>query len=72
LDAAKITNDLTFFTNEPGATLQDRFSATRVHIQHFAVLVGHFRTIGFHLLANASLVPAQASILRYNISRGTS
>lgn len=33
--------DLTFFTNEPDATLLDRF------LRYFDVLVGYFRTSGF-------------------------
>lgn len=45
-----MTNDLTFFTNQPNETLLDRFKATLNHIQYFDVLVGYFRTSGFHLL----------------------
>lgn len=45
--------DLTFFTNEPDATLLDRFKATLAHVQYFDVLVGYFRTSGFHLLHQA-------------------
>ena len=48
-----MTNDLTFFTNEPDATLLDRFRATLTHVQYFDVLVGYFRTSGFHLLHEA-------------------
>ena len=48
-----MTHDLTFFTNEPDATLLDRFKATLVHVQYFDVLVGYFRTSGFHLLYDA-------------------
>lgn len=43
-------NDLTFFTNEPGATLLDRFKRTLKHVQYFDVLVGYFRTSGFYRL----------------------
>lgn len=39
--------DLTFFTNEPGYTLLDRFKKILKHIQFFDVLVGYFRTSGF-------------------------
>lgn len=42
--------DLTFFTNEPGATLLDRFSKTLKDVRHFDILVGYFRTSGFHQL----------------------
>ncbi|MFQ5610981.1 MAG: hypothetical protein ACE5H9_02500, partial [Anaerolineae bacterium] len=45
-----MSSDLTFFTNEPDEALLDRFKATLNHIQYFDVLVGYFRTSGFHLL----------------------
>lgn len=45
-----MSNDLTFFTNEPGATLNDRFDKILKHTQFFDVLVGFFRTSGFHRL----------------------
>jgi len=48
-----MTTDLTFFTNEPDATLLDRFTATLRDVQFFDVLVGYFRTSGFYLLADA-------------------
>jgi hypothetical protein len=48
-----MTTDLTFFTNEPDATLLDRFRATLRDVQFFDVLVGYFRTSGFHLLVDA-------------------
>ena len=48
-----MTNDLTFFTNEPGAALHERFNSTLVHVRFFDVLVGYFRTSGFHLLSDA-------------------
>jgi superfamily II DNA or RNA helicase/HKD family nuclease len=48
-----MTNDLTFFTNEPDAALLDRFRSTLAHVQYFDVLVGYFRTSGFHLLHEA-------------------
>src|SRR5690606_13766708 len=44
-------NDLTFFTNEPGRNLHNRFeSILSRNTQYFDVLVGYFRTSGFHLL----------------------
>jgi HKD family nuclease len=46
-------NDLTFFTNEPDATLLDRFKATLKHVQFFDVLVGYFRTSGFRMMAES-------------------
>ncbi len=48
-----ITTDLTFFTNEPGATLLDRFKRTLKDVQYFDVLVGYFRTSGFYQLSDA-------------------
>ena len=42
--------DTTFFTNEPGYALLDRFKKTLKHVQYFDVLVGYFRTSGFHQL----------------------
>ncbi len=45
--------DLTFFTNEPGATLLDRFKMTLKDTRFFDVLVGYFRTGGFFPLAES-------------------
>lgn len=39
--------DLTFFTNEPGATLLGRFKKTLKDIKRFGVIAGFFRTSGF-------------------------
>ena len=35
--------DTTFFTNEPGYTLLDRFKKTLEHVKYFDVLVGYFK-----------------------------
>jgi len=43
-------NDLTFFTNEPGSTLLDRFKKTLRDVKLFDILVGYFRTSGFEKL----------------------
>ncbi len=48
-----MSNDLTFFTNEPGASLLDRFKALLKHVQLFDILVGYFRTTGFFRLCDA-------------------
>jgi superfamily II DNA or RNA helicase/HKD family nuclease len=48
-----MSTDLTFFTNEPDAALLDRFRQTFAHVQHLDILVGYFRTSGFHLLHEA-------------------
>lgn len=45
--------DLTFFTNEPGSTLLDRFKKALKYTRYFDVIVGYFRTSGFHLLYDA-------------------
>ena len=42
--------DLTFFTNEEGQTLLDRFKVTLKSVQFFDVLVGYFRSSGFYLI----------------------
>ena len=34
--------DLTFFTNEPGSTLLDRFRKTLKDVKYFDILVGFF------------------------------
>ena len=50
--------DLTFFTNEEGNTLLDRFKATLKDTQLFDVLVGYFRASGFYQLYE-SLEPVE-------------
>ena len=45
-----ITNDLTFFTNEAGQKLEDRFKKTLKDVRYFDILVGYFRTSGFYKL----------------------
>ena len=47
-------NDLTFFTNEEGKTLSDRFKKIiSNNIQFFDVLVGYFRASGFYEIYEA-------------------
>ena len=46
----QVHTDLTFFTNEPGQTLLDRFRTTLKDTQYFDVLVGYFRSSGFYQL----------------------
>ncbi|GAB5492423.1 MAG: helicase-related protein [Phototrophicaceae bacterium] len=48
-----MNNDLTFFTNETNSSLLERFKSTLTSVQYFDVLVGYFRTTGFHLLQDA-------------------
>jgi len=49
-----VSTDLTFFTNEPDATLLDRFKITIANnTRFFDVLVGYFRTSGFYHPYNA-------------------
>ena len=48
-----MSTDTTFFTNEPGATLLDRFKKTLQSTRYFDILVGYFRTSGFHRLYDA-------------------
>lgn len=42
--------DLTFFTNEEGQKLEDRFKRTLKDVKYFDILVGYFRTSGFYKL----------------------
>lgn len=51
-------SDLTFFTNEPGSTLLDRFKTTLKDTQLFDVLVGYFRASGFYQL-HKSIAPVE-------------
>jgi len=44
------TTDLTFFTNEKGHTLLDRFKSTLKDTKLFDILVGYFRSSGFYQL----------------------
>ncbi len=47
-------SDLTFFTNEPGRTLADRFKAIlKAGTQYLDILVGFFRLSGFYLIHDA-------------------
>src|SRR6266498_2077481 len=49
-----MTSDLTFFTNEPGRCLRDRFHAMLTeHTRFFDCLVGYFYLSGFHQLCSA-------------------
>ena len=49
-----MSNDLTFFTNEPERNLYERFSKIlNKNTQFFDVLVGYFRASGFYLLVDA-------------------
>ena len=49
--------DLTFFTNEPGAIILDRFRKTQKDGQFFDVLVGYFRTCIFsHLYESFEVI----------------
>jgi hypothetical protein len=45
--------DTTFFTNELGSTLLDRFVRTLKDTQYFDVLVGYFRSSGFYQMHQA-------------------
>ena len=47
-------NDLTFFTNQDGQSLLERFNKIlRNNTQYFDVLVGYFRSSGFYNLYEA-------------------
>jgi HKD family nuclease len=59
----QMNTDLTFFTNEPGSTLLDRFKRSLSNVQYFDVLVGYFRTSGFYQLYDALETVDQVRIL---------
>jgi len=65
-------NDLTFFTNEPGSTLLDRFKRTLRDVRFFDILVGYFRTSGFDKLRE-SLAPIEKIriLVGLNVDRKT-
>lgn len=46
----KMTNDLTFITNDEAGNLRDRFATLIKATQYFDVLVGYFYTSGFHAM----------------------
>ena len=46
----QIDEDLTFFTNEDGQKLEDRFKKLLEDVRYFDILVGYFRTSGFYRL----------------------
>ena len=49
-----MNSDLTFFTNEPGRSLRNRFQALLgEHTQAFDCLVGYFYLSGFHQISSA-------------------
>ena len=50
LNGTRDHTDLTFFTNEEGYTLLDRFKCTLKDTRLFDVLVGYFRSSGFYQL----------------------
>ena len=65
-------NDLTFFTNEPGASLLDRFKKTLKHVQYFDVLVGYFRTSGFfHLYESFENIEKIRILVGLNVDKKT-
>jgi len=53
LNRTDLHTDTTFFTNEPGSTLLDRFMRTLKDTQYFDVLVGYFRSSGFYQMYEA-------------------
>ena len=65
-------NDLTFFTNEPGSTLLDRFRKTLRDVRFFDILVGYFRTSGFDKLHESFATIEKIRILvGLNVDRKT-
>jgi len=63
-------DDLTFFTNEPGATVLDRFRKTLKDVQFFDILVGYFRTSGFfHLYKSFETIDKIRILVGINIDK---
>ncbi|SFE06484.1 SNF2-related protein [Thermophagus xiamenensis] len=64
--------DLTFFTNETGSSLLDRFKRTLKDTQYFDILVGYFRASGFYQLYEA-LEPVEKIriLVGLNVDRNT-
>lgn len=65
--------DLTFFTNEKGQTLLDRFKITlENNTKFFDILVGYFRTSGFlHLYKSLEKVEKIRILVGINVNRQT-
>ena len=68
-----MNTDLTFFTNEKGATLLDRFRVTlENNTKFFDILVGYFRTSGFfHLYKSLEKVEKIRILVGINVNRQT-
>ena len=68
-----MNTDLTFFTNEKGRTLLDRFKVTlENNTKFFDVLVGYFRTSGFfHLYKSLEKVEKIRILVGINVNRQT-
>ena len=68
-----MSTDLTFFTNEKGSSLLDRFKTTlQNNTQFFDVLVGYFRTSGFyHLYASLEKVEKIRILVGINVNKQT-
>jgi len=66
-----MNTDLTFFTNEEGSTLLDRFKITlKNNTQFFDVLVGYFRTSGFfHLYKSLEKVEKIRILVGINLDK---
>lgn len=63
-------DDLTFFTNEPAATILDRFRKTLKDVQFFDILVGYFRTSGFfHLYKSFETIEKIRILVGINIDK---
>lgn len=50
VEISSTEEDLTFFTNEEGKKLEDRFKKILEDVRYFDILVGYFRTSGFYRL----------------------
>lgn len=65
-------DDTTFFTNEPGSTLLNRFKKILKDAQYFDVLVGYFRTSGFyHLYKSLESIEKIRILVGLNVDKRT-
>ncbi|QLH33023.1 MAG: hypothetical protein HWD62_11895 [Cyclobacteriaceae bacterium] len=58
---------LTFFTNEQGSSLLDRFKKTLKDVRYFDILVGYFRSSGFFHLYKSFEDIEQIDAIVYNL-----
>ncbi|MBC8186159.1 helicase [candidate division KSB1 bacterium] len=67
-----IKTDSTFFTNEPGYSLLDRFTKTLNDVKYFDIIVGYFRSSGFfHLYKSFENIEKIRILVGLNLDKKT-